>query len=145
MTVSNPHVFLLKIFLQPLVAVLTADDLITKYERRALARERTAAAQMRQLDTVAKKMKAALEELKSEENMPATDKCLASIRAASGGELKRAEGMVKNGLVAEIKEIKGAIARERAANVTRLEKMMLKEDLPESAYAVKARLRQEAL
>ena len=122
------------------VGVLESTDQIKLLESEAQQRKRGATHEREQLQNVARDIQTTLQNCMAKAKAPLTNKCVHQIRGLTRSELERAKGEIEKGLERELGRIDHEIQRQRADNHTRLERLLLEHDLPESRQWVDYRV-----
>jgi hypothetical protein len=122
------------------VAMLGSHVTATKLQRDVDDRASAAALVQAQLHTIGERLEATLQDLAGADTTTVAAQALEGIRAGQTRELRRFEQDVLAGVEREQTKTTQAVAAERAQNHARLEKLLLKHDLPKSSHWVSVSL-----
>jgi hypothetical protein len=137
------YIELLKAIIDFSVEVLKGDALAAEGKKRTDKRRAAADRELELLKLVAERMTNTLDQFGSPNDSPVAAKALQTIRASVNNQLTQAKAEIQGGMRGEVAKITEAVNRERAGNLKRLEKLLLKHELPHSTHWVNLRLANE--
>jgi hypothetical protein len=124
-------------------SLLAAHAVTTKLARDASDREIGAGIVQHQLQELAKRVQGTLEGCGGPQMTSIATTAVDNMRALCTKELQRAEASLTSTLRADLDKIAKAVATERAQHHGRMQKLLLKHDLPESSQWVSVQLPKE--
>lgn len=139
-TLETNYIEFLREVLDFAVAVMVADHRARACQEGASSRKEAAEAELDRLKFLSHGLTKALDEALTGNPESTTNRCAAEIRGSAGESIKKAAAQVKTLLGNEIKNIGTQVQSERQASMKALERLLLKQDLPDSVHRVNLKL-----